>query len=54
MLTYVGFDIMALQELWMEADHNKIGAAVPEGYHITGARFCKAQMIYARVDSARL
>ena len=38
MLTYVGFDIMALQELWMEADHNKIGAAVPEGYHITGFR----------------
>ena len=29
---------MALQELWMEADHNKIAAAVPEGYHITGFR----------------
>jgi len=45
-----GFDIMALQELWMEADHTEIAASVPEGFHITGFRqlaneFCDGRVL---------
>ena len=32
------YDVYLLQELWMEYDHNKIAASIPENYSITGFR----------------
>ena len=46
---FKGFDIMALQELWMEADHTEIADAVPEGYHITGFRQLANKLCDGRV-----
>ena len=43
------FDIMALQELWMEADHSEIAASVPKGYHITGFRQLSSELCDGRV-----
>ena len=44
-----GFDVMALQELWMEADHTEIAGAVPDGYHITGFRQLASKICDGRV-----
>ncbi len=32
------FDVMTLQELWMQADHEEIAASIPKGFHITAFR----------------
>ena len=32
------FDLMLLEELWEEEDHNHISAHLPRGYHMTGFR----------------
>jgi len=43
------FDILALQELWMEADHTEIAKAVLEGYYITGFRQLSSEFCDGRV-----
>lgn len=43
------YDLITLQELWMQPDHDFIQASLPQGYHMTGFRELASSLCDGRV-----